>query len=460
MKLGSKTNLCAIVAVALLLAVPLAGGLLVRTEAVQRRIREGLSLGAGMQVKCESFQPGFWSATRMTRLTASNQDGSSVYANEAYVKLELLPLLLGRLVFREIRLEGVRLICMESTNSRGAGLLGTELPKTTVQPGAAGGKTAASRRVALLKALRILSVSEAAVDWQLADGRTKLQMEGVDFRLRLNEESAGSGELTADRCTWMDVMLFKEVCTEMRLADGTLHMEAIKAACGEGSVTGSGNVALFAPQPFGLRLKAADIDLEKMSDELPSLRLSGIAQGTLQIEGSIVDEATWAGGARVEIRDGKLRGINLLQMIGQVFQIQELSNFQIKQGLASVRIAERRLWLDELKLDGGDLVLNAPGTLDFQRNLALNAKLSVPERLLSGRVAQLLSRGFSAPDQAGLRSIAFQVSGTLDKPSTNLMDKVVGEGLGGVVNQLLGGFLKPRKVEKTEQKEAPAEAPR
>lgn len=449
MKLRAKTNLCGILAVALLLAVPLVGGILLRTEAVQRRIMEGLSLGTGMQVKCESFQPGFWSATRLTRLTASNQDGSSVSANEAYVKLDLLPLVVGRLVFRDVRLEGVRLICIESSRPRTGAAGGADVHKRQGVEG---------KRLALFQALRTLRVSEAAVDWQLADGRTKLQMEGVDLSLQLNDKNEGSGDLNVNRCTWMDVIVLREGRAEMRLADGTLRLEKIKAACGEGGVAGSGEVALVSPQSFAFRLNAADVDLEKMSDELPNLRLSGKAQGALQMDGSLVDEASWAGGAKLEIRDGKLKGVNLLQMLGQIFQIQEISNFQIKQGVAKVRIADRRMWLDEFKLDGGDLLLSAPGSLDFERNLALNAKLSIPERLLNGRVAQLLSRGFSAPDEAGLRSIGFQVSGTLDKPSTNLMDKVVGDGLGGVVNQLLGGFLKPRKVEKAEQKEASTEA--
>ena len=401
----------------------------------------------------------------MTRLTASNSGGSSLSANEAYVKLELLPLLTGRLVFREIRVEGLRLVCIEPPRPQG-GESGARAGESASGPqeknpnetnGSNGLGNAVARRLELLKTLRSLTVANASMDWQLADGRTKLQMEGVALSLRLNDKNAGSGELTVNRCTWMDVIVLKAGRAEMKLADGTLRMETIKAGCGEGVVSGSAEAALLSPQTFALRLNADDVDLEKMSDELPNLRLSGKAQGALQIEGSLVDEASWKGGAKLEIRDGKLRGVNLLQMLGQIFQIQEISNFQIKQGVAKVRIAERKMWLDELKLDGGDLSLSAPGTLDFERNLALNAKLSVPERLLNGRVAQLLSRGFSAPDGAGLRSIGFQVSGTLDKPSTNLMDKVVGEGLGGVVNQLLGGFLKPRKVEKTEQKEASTE---
>jgi len=454
------------------MAAPLVGGILLRTETVQRRIREGLSLGTGMKVKCESFQPGLWSATRMTRLTASGQDGSSLSANDAYVKLELLPLLTGRLVFREIRITGVRLVCIEPLGPAGAARgsataaqAGEPSPNQT-SPGHESPadselfKNLRAGRVSLLKTLRALTISDAAIDWQLADGRTKMQMEGMDLQLQLDEAGAGTGAWTAARGTWMDLVQVKDLQANLRLAAGTLNIEEIKAACGEGGIRGAAEFAFDAPEPFSFHLEAAEVDLEKMSEELPSLRLSGKAEGGLWMHGMLAEEASWTGGAKLGITNGRLKGVGLLQMIGQVFQIQEIANFQVRHGLASLRIADRKIWLDALTMDGGDLLLSAPGTVDFQRNLALDAKLSVPDRLLNGRVAQLLSRGFSGADEKGLRSIAFQIAGTIDKPSTNLLDKVVGEGLGGVVNQLLGGFLKPRKAEKTDSKEPSTEAPR
>lgn len=389
----------------------------------------------------------------MTRLTASNRDGSSLSANEAYVELELLPLLTGRLVFREIRLEGVRLVCIERPHVPPA-------DPAFLESFAKDSQTKDGQRLKLLKALRVLHVSSAAVDWQLADGRTKLQLEGVDFTLRLSDKGAGTGKFEATRGTWMDLVQVKDLRAGLRLEGDAFQVENLRAACGDGPVEGSAEVRLSSPQPFVFRVNARDVDMEKMSSELPSLRLAGKAQGVVELQGCLADDSSWKGEGKMEIQEGKLKGVSLLQMIGQIFQIQEIANFQIKKGLLNLRVADRKILLDEFVLDGGDLLLAAPGTLDFERNMALNARLSVPERLLNGRIAQLLSRGFGAPDASGLRSIAFQVGGTLDKPSTNLMEKAVGEGLGNVVNQLLGGFLKPRKSEKQETKEAPVEAPR
>jgi hypothetical protein len=95
----------------------------------------------------------------------------------------------------------------------------------------------------------------------------------------------------------------------------------------------------------------------------------------------------------------------------------------------------------------------------------LQAQISLPEQMLRGKALQLFDKRFSSTDGAGRRSLAFQVTGTLDKPQTDLLDKLVGDNigavvggaLGGVVDQFLGGFLKSRKPAKQEAKEAGAE---
>ncbi len=428
----------------------LVGGILLRTDAVQKRIGEAFSSGTGMVVKFESFSAGFWSA-RLKNLTASDQEGDALSTKEVYAKLELLPLLTGRLVFREIRLNGVRLVRIEASRVAAA-----EEPVRVPVDAAADSerKKREANRVVFLRALRSLQVSDAAVDWQLADGRTKLQLEGVDLQVRMDAHGGGGGEVSILQGSWMEMVRFKDVRSGLRLHDGVLEAEGLEAACGEGLVKGAAQLALEPPQMFSCRVEATDVDLEKMSAELPTLRIAGKARAAFQMQGAASEDASWTGTAKLEVEEGKFKGISLFQMLGQIFQIQELSNFRVRQGLVSLRIAEKKIWLDELHIDGGDLALSAPGTVDFRRNLALNAKLVVPERLLNGRVAQMLSNGFSAPDAAGLRSIVFQVGGTLDKPSTNLMEKAVGEGLGGIVNQLLGGFLKPKKAEKTENTDA------
>ena len=483
MKLRSNAILCVILVAVLCLSAPFAIRILLRTEAAQKRIAATISAATGLQVSYEAFEPSLWSESRITRLNASNHNGASVSVKEAFVTIDLRHLFQKQFFVRSIRLEGAHIAYVEPSNASSSHpptATGNGPSEVAENPPAVDGKVPLGERISQLSALRSLRITDSSIDWHLADGRSKLRVDGLDLQLAASPETgsekgpgstpngtlqaAGSDTTTsgtghASRITCADAFLATNLRARITIANNEVRFGDIQAACGEGSVLGEGKIGMLAPQPFSLRVDATNVDLEKMSAELPSLRMAGSAQGNVMLEGSLFEDATWRGNAKLQVEEGRFKGVSVLQMLGQVFQIQELSNFKIRRGAASLRIADKNLVLDELQLDGNDIVLSAPGNIDFQRNLTLNAKLTVPEKLLNGKVMQLLSGGFSAPDEAGLRCITFQVGGTLDRPSTNLMEKAVGGGLGGVVNQLLGNFLKGRKVEKPAPKEAaPVEA--
>jgi hypothetical protein len=463
----SNAILCVILVAILCFAAPFAGGILLRTSAVQKRIGDALSAATGMLVSYESFKPGLFNATRITRLKAADQEGRSFSATEARVKLAVWPLLRGRLVFREIRLNEPRILVVEPPNpeTANAATPPASIAPSAVNPSVQIDQSGTARRFAILNGLRTLRVTDASLEWHLADGRTKLQVEGLNVQLDMEAEAAsevragqnstptGTGNLSIQRLLWMDAFQATDLRSGVAIADNAVQVKDIQAACGEGIVKGEGRVGILAPQAFSLRVDATGVDLEKMSADLPSLRLEGKAKGNLAVEGVASDDASWRGTATLQVEEGRFKGVSVLQMIGQVFQIQELSNFKIRHGSANLRIADKKVLLDEFQLDGNDVALSAPGSLDFGRNLALSAKLTVSEKLIGGKMLQLLS-GFGPPDETGMRSIGFQVGGTLERPTTNLLEKAVGGGLGGVVNQLLGGFLKGRKIEKPAQKEA------
>lgn len=444
MKVGSKTFFALGSAIAVLLAFPLVCGILLRTSSVRGKIGEALSRAFNMEVRFDGFSPGVWSATRLSNLKASTPQGLSMSAREVMLRIQPLYLLRGRIVMSELKMDGVRLVKMDSAQAATA-------PKVTPEerPSSRDDDSGA-KRDKLLRSLRAVQITDVALDWILADGRTKWQIEGAELRFTPGSSGGGTGFFKARQSTWMEAVQLKNIEGGLLLQDGKMTLQDIRAFCGGGEVRGTADVVSTQGSPFTLELSAEGVDLEKMSDELPSLRLAGQAKAGLHLEGSAEQAETWKGTARVDLREGRLKGVNLLQMLGQIFQIQEVANLKVQEGRLRARIGDSKVHLDELHLDAGDVILAAPGYLDFQRSLALNAQLSLQQRLLSGRVSQMFSTAFSSADDAGRRSIRFQVAGSLDKPTTNLLEKVVGESLGGVVNQLLGGFLKPRKTDNKE----------
>src|SRR6185295_16911605 len=72
-----------------------------------------------------------------------------------------------------------------------------------------------------------------------------------------------------------------------------------------------------------------------------------------------------------------------------------------------------------------------------------------------GQLFRALRDNFKPIDDPGYTAVNFQVSGTVGRPKTNLMDKLIGRDLNdltSVINGLIGGG-------KSEKKKKPAEEP-
>ena len=448
---SSKVILTALVGLAVLIVVGLlSAGALLRSNLLQNQIKERLSGALQMEVRFESFRPGILGATDLGNFTAFNTSGDSLSAREISLQLRLLPLLKGNLVFSSLNVTDLRLVRMEPA----AVPAGTE--------DAAAQKTASSSPPSPfvlknpLAALHELTVTNASLDWQRADGRSKMQMAGVDISLRAGDGGKSIGELLIKQCTFLEMVALTGLESSLEFSNQTLSAKHFTARCGGGLVEGKAEWGMADIQPFTLQLSGTGVDLAAMSQELPGIRLSGGAEGALELRGSWVEQKSWVGGGRLDIRDGTMPKLQFLKNIGQMFQIQELATLNLQLAEVRFRIGEGALWLDPFKLNGGDIVFLAPGRVGFAGELELNAQLTLPGRLLNGKMGQLLSGRFSAPDPEGRQSVAFQVTGTAQNPKTDLMERVVGGDLGKLVGGLLGGFLKPRKAEAPEAKDTKA----
>jgi hypothetical protein len=462
---GSKSNLFRVgIIAAVFCGLLLLGQLALRIYLSEKRIREGISRATGMKVQFESCAVGVWGTVRLNGLTGSVGNGDSVSAGTVMVRPKLWAVLCGGIVLEEVRIRDVRLVRMEKAAHGKGGDQATELDSEKN----GGWRRAGSGEVRrILGMVERVSVSNAAFDWLKADGSVRAQVEGADFWYGQTGTREGRGEVNFARAIWEESLAVDSVRAALRLREGDVRISNIAARCGGGSLEGEAAVTFGEAARFEFRLAAEKVDLGKMSQELPSLRISGIADARLQMEGVPGEEQTWTGAGEVSVADGMFKGIGVLQMLGQIFQVQELAQLKARRAHSRIQIAERRVTLDGLEVDAGDIQLTAPGVVDFRRSLSLNARITLPEQMIRGKALQLLDTRFSAADAAGRRSMDFLVNGTLDKPQTDLLEKLVGDNLGavvggalgGVVDQFLGGLFKSRKPAKPELKEEKAGDP-
>ena len=442
---------------ALMLCAFIALKFTLQSDATQTRIRKSLSSALGMDVQFEKLRTSLFGKVRLSGLKASNAHGASLSAREVHVHPRIFSLFQARLVLSEVRIDEARLTWVERA------------PETSQESPAAGTKTSQETRSGLASflkellhdkehpSIRRLLLNRGNLDWIDAGGHTLIQAESIQLDLNTDSTGRGSGRVSIARGAVAELLSFRSLQSPIELNEGVITLPGLAATSGDGQIEAS--VALRTRQqdtPVHLNAKLKEINLAAMTEELPSLRFSGIANGNLEIEGLAAQSSSIKGKADLRIENGFFKGLGLLQLIGQIFQINELSNLKVKAAVARMTIADRSVRIDELSVQSDDMSFLAPGVIGFDRQISLNAKLSLPERMLSGKNMQPFNSRFSSADAEGNRSIDFAITGSIDKPRTNLLEKITGEGVGNVLQHLIGNFLKPRQTEpKTEATPAP-----
>src|SRR6185436_16343727 len=216
--------------------------------------------------------------------------------------------------------------------------------------------------------------------------------------------------------------------------------------------------------PFTVSIKFRDVQADRIVADAGGVSgmVTGQLEGHLDASGSIADPNALAGTGEIVLRDGQVQQYSLLVALGQLLQIEELRQLHFDQAQMKYQISPGVITINELLFRSQNLRLSATGTVSFEGKLHLESQLAVSEKM-RGQLFRAIRDNFKPVDEPGYSAVGFQVSGTVDRPKTNLMDKLIGrdlKDLGSVINSLIGGGKseKPKK-KKTAEASAPVSVP-
>jgi hypothetical protein len=182
----------------------------------------------------------------------------------------------------------------------------------------------------------------------------------------------------------------------------------------------------------------------------PKGMVQGKLEGKFEASGKTTDPDALIGGGEIFLRDGRVRQYSLLVAIGQILQIEELTELRLEQAGAKYHISPGLVTIDELILRSPNMRLSASGTVTFDGKLKLDSQLAINEKI-RGQLFKAIRENFQPIGEPGYFALNFEVGGSVDRPKTNLMDKLVGrdlKDLGNVVNSLFGGGKRERQKKK------------
>lgn len=269
----------------------------------------------------------------------------------------------------------------------------------------------------------------------LADssGKTVLLLENVNG-------IPGAG-ITASSVLVGNHFLFTDTKGDLEFREGHhLVLQNLAARFGGGSVTGwiDFNDPL-SPKPFyhaHLVLSAA-----KLCDLFPSPPGTGSTEGTvsgdLEMEGTPGEGSSMNGRGRLSCSSAVILPVDFLQQVGRILGIEELQVLKISEGRCLFRIEQGRPVIEDLFLRSENLCLAASGAIvNPAGELSLDARLLFNGKLVR-RLGGLLGKQLLPAPEAGYSQILFHVSGSPEKPRTDLLERLTGIRIGGD----LGGFL-------------------
>ena len=477
-------------AIILLFAV----NLYVQSQATQARIQQELSqrLNTPLRIRRISVTP--WGGLKLTGITIPQTrpgaSGDFLDAKTFRLRIRFGSLFSQRLVIKEIALIKPNVVWLQNadgkwrlpeppaeelstTKQAAAAVPEPPLPapeRTTPpkKPTVAHKQPEPERTESAPFIPEIRRVKLADGDFNFLDSKGKVvaRFSGVDFRSMLRSSNALNGTIQIAKTSLRDRFFLEKLSSPLKYDPNVLDFANVSALADDGHITGAFSMR---PQdkdsPFRARVQFHDLQADRIVTEAggPKGIVKGRLEGNLEAAGKTADPNALEGRGEIYLRDGEVQQYSLLVALGQILQIEELTQLHFEQAEVKFHLNPGLITVDQLVLRSPNIRLSATGTITFAGKLKLDSQLAINQKIRSQLFRPIRENFQPIDDPPGYGAIAFQVTGTVEKPKTNLVKKVIGEDLkdlGSVLDSLFGsGKSEPSKKKKKEEAVTPTVTP-
>jgi hypothetical protein len=252
------------------------------------------------------------------------------------------------------------------------------------------------------------------------------------------------GQVRIDHIALRDRVFLSALRSPVRYNPNEFALSALTAEIAKGQLTGD---FTMAPQeedsPFTVHANFHRLQADELVAEAGGSReiVHGLLEGTLEASGKTADPDALSGSGTIALQNGHVQQFAVLAALGQLLQIEELTQLDLEQAEAKYHLKGNTVLIDELILRSPNLRLTATGSVSLRGGkLALDSVLAINEKIRS-QLFRAIRENFAATSEPGQYALQFHVGGTVEKPKTDLMERAVGtdfKNLGGVIDALLG----------------------
>lgn len=440
----AKRFLIAIVALAALAGLALlCTNIYLQSSTVQQRIRESVArqIGTDVKIRTTSYTP--WSGLVLRDIEVPDPTASKMNILEAKalrIRFSLLPLFNKRFVIYDCSLYEPTLIVRQVASGDWMAPLPGKVKEpepAVITPGAPSEPRIVGPAFrAEVERLRLIGGTVAFLD---AKNRTVLMLESVDIDARVTGNVAAAGVFDIGATDISGYLHPRKVGGPFTWDGEVLNLPEIRGSLAGGEIAGSYHLVALGNPHFDLNFSVKDARLKKLFAEAHAEpgKTDGNLIGQLQLSGDPRTSETTTGSGHFELLSAKLKPVDFLIKLGELLQIEELQLLQLKDAKMDITVKDEKIWVDNLTMQSENLVLKATGPVRFNGKMDLDASLLV-NRKLQQQLRGVLGKNFVKTEDPEYQRLDFNVTGHVDSPKTDLLDKLIGINIG----QDIGGMLK------------------
>lgn len=440
--------------VALAAIVLLCINLYLQSGGVQQRIRDSAQRSLGTEVKIRSSMYLPWSGLVIRGITIpdpANPNTNFVEAEALRIRFSLRPLMEGRFVITECTLFQPRVIIRQLENGDWVLPLGAkraEVVEAPKEPAAT-----ATKGISFKAELQNARLRGGSIVFLNAKNRAIVTLEKTDISAKVAPDRSATGTFEIGRSDFFGSLKPRKVGGAFTWDGKTLDLPDIEGSLAGGKLAGKYRVETSEQPSFALALQVTGVLLRKLAEDaqIEQGKTEGSLQGSLDLSGDPRDSASLTGAGHFELVSARLRPVEFLVKLGELLQIDELQLLKLSDARIDATIRDERVQVDDVILKSDNLILRGNGPVRFNGKMNLEASLLV-NRKLQQQLKGVLSRNFVDSEDPEYRQLPFTVTGRIDNPKTDLIDKLIGAKVGQDVGGMLMNILRSGAPQKSDAK--------
>lgn len=251
---------------------------------------------------------------------------------------------------------------------------------------------------------------------------------GISLRAMSTAPGEYDGVFSVDDAMVLGRVPLQNLKSPIRYRPGTVEFSNIESTANGGTLTGKlefredkgNNRTLFSTD-----LDFYDVQLSSFTPaEEEKLRFEkGLLEGGIRMQGDLENWAQSTGTAELIAKDAAFSRDSFISRLGDVLNIDELAALSVSRVWVSGKLEGGVFNVENGELRSDSVLLTAGGKVLPGARLRLDARLHL-STAISQRIPANFVQQFQPSPMEGFKYIDFLVRGTLDKPRTDLVDRL------------------------------------